>query len=151
MKKSKAVDDKGVNDRHAGRTTDRESMNISKKRGYGIKKAAMKLAKEEIEQIDELSKKTLGSYVKKADADLNKDDDFSDDAFRKKANRALGIGKATMKLAKEEVEQIQELSKKTWMNYKNKASVQKAIDDGEDDKKIDRRMKFSLKAINKTK
>ena len=36
------------------------------KRAKGIKRAVGKLAKEDVEQVDELSKGTLGSYVKKA-------------------------------------------------------------------------------------
>lgn len=40
------------------------------KRTKGISMAANKLAKEEVEQIDEISKKTLASYIKKASHDV---------------------------------------------------------------------------------
>lgn len=79
---------------------------------------------EEVEQIDEISKKTLGSYIKKAsqsaverravadrlnrrafDVD-NKDSeryfDASDRAYKKHKNRLAGIAKASDRLAKEE-------------------------------------------------
>lgn len=83
--------------------------------------------KEDVEQIDELSKKTLGSYVKKA----------SDDAVVKSAlsvgdkggkrwkatlKRLKGIHKASDKLTKED-SQLDELSKKTLQRYKTKASL----------------------------
>ena len=80
--------------------------------------------KEETEQIDEISKKTLGSYIKKAsqsaverhavadrlnrrafDVD-NKDSeryfDASDRAYKKHKNRLAGIAKASDRLTKEE-------------------------------------------------
>jgi hypothetical protein len=80
--------------------------------------------KEEAEQIDEISKKTLGSYIKKAsqsaverravadrlnrrafDVD-NKDSeryfDASDRAYKKHKNRLAGIAKASDRLTKEE-------------------------------------------------
>jgi len=84
-----------------------------------------KLRGEEVEQIDELKKSTLGSYVKKAsqnqadhsfdhgddehrqygtpgeDPDQDKD---IEDRERKIANRAKGIGRAVSRLSKEEVE-----------------------------------------------
>ena len=62
----KAADNKAVNDRYAGRTGDRESYAISDKRDQGIKRAVDKLTKEEVEDLDEVSRKTLASYVKKA-------------------------------------------------------------------------------------
>jgi hypothetical protein len=97
------------------------------------------------EQIDELSKKTLGSYVKKAKKELSSSDyhvgravgaretggksNFSPELERKLANRGKkryhGIDKAVDKMmTKEEAEQIDELSKKTLKNYLNKRSVQ---------------------------
>ena len=85
---------------------------------------------EEVAQIDELSKKTLGSYVKKASTDqylkgqavqyhTNKANDgpktferetrkkhmnAADNALRKASNRDTGIGRAVDRLTKEEVE-----------------------------------------------
>jgi len=43
-----------------------------KQRNAGIKRAVNKLTREDIEQIDELSKTTLGSYIKKAADDKSK-------------------------------------------------------------------------------
>jgi hypothetical protein len=73
---------------------------------------AYKLAKEEVEKIDELSKKTLGSYVKKAAGDAvtkaykagDVRDKDSSKNYMKALGRQIGISKATSKLAKEEVE-----------------------------------------------
>lgn len=100
------------------------------------------LAKEET-QIDEISKKTLGSYVKKASHDARMmgqiATDFENRAdkarlqSRKDSNERLhkkylerawkrdtGISKAVDKLTKEEV-QIDELNKSTLKSYVNKA------------------------------
>ena len=93
------------------------------------------LSKEEVErieekltQIDELSKNTLGSYVKKASSDLNKtasaagslrskNDSNAENTTMAADKRESGIKKAATKLAKEEVEQIDEISKKTLGSY----------------------------------
>jgi hypothetical protein len=65
------------------------------------------------EQLDELSKSTLGSYVKKAswsavkranDTDRAKDDDDLDRKVNKYYNRQTGIAKAADRLAKEDVD-----------------------------------------------
>jgi hypothetical protein len=55
---------------------------------------AKKMKKEEAEQIDELSKETLGSYKHKAELSIPKDD-------RAYANRSKGIDKAEKKMKKE--------------------------------------------------
>jgi hypothetical protein len=93
------------------------------------------------EQIDELSKSTLGSYVKKAKNQLSSSDyhvgravgarevgqsaNFSKELENKLAARGKkryhGIDKAVGKMTKEEV-QIDELSKKTMGSYVKKAS-----------------------------
>ncbi len=104
---------------------------------------------EEVEQIDELSKKTLGSYVKKASTDQylkgqavqyhtnkaqtadgafakqskEKHYDAADKALKKASNRDTGIGRAVDRLTKEEVEQIDELSKDTVNSYWKKAAA----------------------------
>lgn len=70
----------------------------------GLNRAAAKM--EDVEQVDEISKKTLGSYIKKASTDqagqayklgAGDEKDFTR-AFKRKA----GIAKATDKLTKEE-------------------------------------------------
>ena len=98
-------------------------------------KAMMK--KEEVEQIDELSKKTLSSYVNKsADSkaanammvgnvhgrvpNVSQRPDMSP-RWKKIDKRSKGIATAVSKLAKEEVEQIDELSKSTMGSYVDKA------------------------------
>lgn len=114
------------------------------KRFYGTQAAKKRLKKEEVEEISELKKSTLASYVKKASTDLRDtgiDAGFSaharyvskspkqyekHSAAEKKSKdiaykRDAGIHKATDRLAKEEVEQIEELSKETLKSYQDKA------------------------------
>ena len=82
------------------------------KRYFGIDKAVDKLTKENAEQIDELSKKTLGSYVKKA-ADSTRTNvrwaarTGDRDAEDIVAKRRKGMEKAVDKLTKEEIEMIE--------------------------------------------
>jgi predicted DNA-binding protein len=96
---------------------DSQSVDISKekktmdKRSKGVSLASNKLAKEEVEELDELSKKTLGSYVKKASRNLagreykrGAEKDTSTSNLQKSYKRDMGIAKAVDKLAKEEVE-----------------------------------------------
>ena len=137
--------------------------NRANKRLVNIPKATDRLKKEEVEQIDEISRKTLASYVKKGVNDISARRDasksFSDRAddmrkvshevgvnigkgaaqdeinakrkeYQDKADmhaykagkRGQGVTKALDKLAKEETEQIDEISKKTLGSYINKAA-----------------------------
>lgn len=93
-------------------------------------RAKVRATKEEVEQIDELDKKTLGSYIKKASTNqigntakvlAGKNDPDTERARRRMGQRMSGIAKATDKLTKEEAEQIDELSKKTLGSYVKKA------------------------------
>ena len=93
--------------------------------------------KEEVEQIDELSKKTLGSYVAKASSAAASDaakygqqgsSEKGLSHFSKAYSRLHNIKKAVDKLTKEEVEQIDELSKKTLGSYVKKADKQQNPD-----------------------
>lgn len=82
------------------------------------KKAEKECTKEEVEQIDELSKKTLGSYVKKASSKLSSSSyntgkgHYGTNPFdhkyaketKKQSNRQTGINRAVDKLTKEDVE-----------------------------------------------
>lgn len=151
------------------------------KRSGGIGRATQKLVgsdpwvKEEVENLDELSKKTLGSYVKKAAGSLG-DAAFEDgespyktkeyaekyhtypkNARKVSLKREKGIGTAVKKLTKEEVENLDELSKATLGSY-----VKKANDDSnthsrfygrwrekEDGVKVDKRVKGIGTAIKK--
>ena len=86
----------------------------------------------EEEQINELSKKTLGGYIKKASKETRGNmvatqhgsgiPKRAKDIKLKQVNKRLkGMEKAGEKLAKEEVEEISELSKGTLKSYANKA------------------------------
>ena len=101
------------------------------------------------EQINELSRKTLGSYTKKAVTDLaarsvnlglnvthstsnkleGKPTEYQDKNIQhntvKMSKRLTGISRSLDKLAKEEVEPIDELSKKTLGSYALNASDEK--------------------------
>ena len=83
--------------------------------------------KEEAEQIDELSKKTLGSYISKAADDVAsksyEDGYFGAQSGKKVDSRVSNINKAVKKITKEEAEQIDELSKKTLGSYVKKAGT----------------------------
>ena len=110
------------------------------RRQRGVEKAVGKLTKESIEatvsedfeQLDELSKKTLGKYIKKAafrvgihgmnagEAKVgSKENKVANDKMGK---RYMGILKAADKLTKEETEQLDELSNKTLKSYLNNTS-----------------------------
>jgi predicted RNA binding protein YcfA (HicA-like mRNA interferase family) len=96
---------------------------------------------EEVEQLDELSKSTLGSYVKKASSSSHEnsasnlasraayklaksdDSDAGEKDDRKSFMRSKSIGKAVDRLTKEEAEQLDELSKSTLGNYTSSAAV----------------------------
>jgi hypothetical protein len=125
----------GKNDPDTERARKRMGQRMS-----GIAKATDKLTKEEAEQIDELSKKTLGSYVKKAKDDLgNREAEVTRNRYvdprgvkdpvkhnnallMKRANRRDNINKAVDKLTKEEVENLDELKKSTLGSYVNRAA-----------------------------
>ena len=123
------------------------------KREKGIKLAVKKLTKEDAEQIDELSKKTMGSYVKKASGAEQPKNVMSpknvpltkiaayqgdsetghfgkrfnqatyDKAERLRKNRETGIKRAVDKITKEEVEQVDEISKAMAGRYVKKAAA----------------------------
>jgi hypothetical protein len=120
----------------------RPGLNLAGKKAYpGIAGKAKVSATEAVEPIDEISKKTLGSYIKKAKDDLgNREAEVTRNRYvdprgvkdpvkhnntllMKRAKRRDNINKAVDKLTKEEVEQIDELSKKTLGSYVNKAAA----------------------------
>jgi len=95
-----------------------------------------KMKKEEVEEIDEISKKTLGSYIEKASqdkADMANTTGFkagvkqpaynTSDESDREVKRTKGIAKAVSKLTKEEVEKLDELSKGTLASYAKKATT----------------------------
>lgn len=140
------------------------------KRGETVKKGNVTTTKytpEEV-QIDELSKKTLSSYVvkslvpsseksvsnlaSKGGYKLGKahDDDYTagekEDA--KSVKRSLGVLTAVRKLTKEDSEQIDELSNKTLDNYKEKAAREiRDADDNDDNRHYNKRMKGYTSAL----
>ncbi len=92
--------------------------------------------REAVEELGELDKKTLGSYVKKAaqsrgvagivaggSAHKSKD---QKDALKVMKNRMTGISRATDRLTKEEVDQLDELSPNTLHRYIKKATPEVA-------------------------
>jgi hypothetical protein len=107
---------------------------ISNYQLVGLKSLSEWSKKDDVEQIDELSNDTLKNYTDKAKAvsknakaygSTNADPDDSDLAdknWNKHEKLEKGIMKAKEKMNKEEVEQIDELSKSTLGSYVNKAS-----------------------------
>ncbi len=104
------------------------------------------LAKEEVEQVDELSRKTLGSYVAKA-SDARGHRNMS---TKKVDKRYAGVAKASKRLDNqlEEVEQVDELRTSTMLRYSTKAS-QSLV--GGDRSKEEKRFKGIETAISKIK
>ena len=120
---------RGVNPRLADlqRKNAEDSKELAAKRTAGVSRAVDKLSKEEVEefmqteaydQLDELSKKTLSSYVKKAalsqhynnknfnSKETNNKDTQSDDdkiaGVKKSSKRTMGVMTAVNKLTKED-------------------------------------------------
>ena len=125
------------------------------KRRAAIKKA---MKKEEVEQIDELSKKTMGSYIAKGAKDLadrrfdqgdsekrKYDPDEKDEKEDKKLDkREQGIARAAKKITKEDSEYnyvntyLDELKKTTMGSYIAKASkdlADRRFDQGDSEKR----------------
>ena len=113
---------------------------LRKNRETGIKRAVDKITKEDVEVIDELSKKTMGRYINKAKDSIDmtsyrsgiKDGTAISSSTPYKSNNPLekklskrhkGIETAVKKLAKEESENLDELSKATMGRYINKAAT----------------------------
>mgnify|MGYP003340570561 CR=1 FL=1 len=115
--------------------TSKDDMRKLRNRVKGDERADMRLKEE---SLDEISKKTLGSYISKAEKEEDKYQQnytklrntrdvthgkFSDDTphmtdlDKKAAKRGSGVDLAKQKLAKEEVEQIDELSKHQLLRY----------------------------------
>jgi hypothetical protein len=86
----------------------RENPDMEKSRAYAIATAQAKKVAEEVEQIDEISDKTLGNYVSKAVVDVHNDAKFagesgSKDASKKAFKRLLGVKSAAARLSKQNV------------------------------------------------
>jgi hypothetical protein len=121
--------------KHKGDTNPSYTIFYGDRDAIRASKSQIKAVKESVEQIDELSKKTLGSYIKKATSDVglagfvkgttvndhSRSKDYEDAAAMNR-KRKMGIGSAVRKLTKESVEQIDEISKKTLGSYVKKAT-----------------------------
>jgi ribosomal protein L21E len=146
-------------------------------RSVSLSREKIKLHKEEVDQIDELSKKTLGSYVRRASVDAyrrgqdveahtnardasdnyaakRRHAELTDKARLKASNRITGIEKATHKMTKEEVDQIDEISGAKLGTYlikarKSEAELDKKRDDSYD-KPNTPENKAERKAISRT-
>lgn len=101
---------------------------ISKERAYQAQKQKkagevlnkMRATKEEIEQVNELSKETLSSYLKQRGSMVSprsKNNKGNENMFR-------AATKLSKKVAKEEIEQVDELKKSTLRSYVDKAKAE---------------------------
>jgi hypothetical protein len=96
---------------------------------YAVSKS---MKKEEVEQVDELSKATMGRYINKAATKMGSQgvtaglkiaaDEKSSKNFKDMGKREKGIKLAVKKLTKEDIEQVDEISKATLGSYVKKAS-----------------------------
>jgi hypothetical protein len=114
---------------------DRSSgVNLAGKKAYDIGGKAKVSATESVEELDEISKKTLSSYINKAAADAvtkaykagdTSDSKSSFNSHLKALQRQVGIGQATKKLTKEEVE-LNEMKATDYDSYEDYAKANKA-------------------------
>ena len=109
-------------------------------------KAPRVAANEEAEQIDELSKETKASYMKKAGAEIDKHWDKSKTDARS-AYKYYGRKNTMKKIANEEVEQIDELSKNTLSSYIKK-STRSVVDHSVDATNADRQGEYDTADAN---
>jgi len=101
--------------------------------------------KEEVEQVDEISKGTMSRLNRMRDLamDINS---LSHEDFRKKHRKTKQEMQDSLK--NEEVEQIDELSNKTLDNYKEKAAREiRDADDNDDNRHYNKRMKGYTSAL----
>ena len=90
------------------------------KRHKGIETAVKKLTKEESEQIDELSKATMGRYINKAATKMGSQgvtaglkiaaDEKSSKNFKDMGKREKGIKRAVNKLTKEDIDAVKQMN-----------------------------------------
>jgi len=96
---------------------------------FKLLRAKKGTVEEEVEELDELSKATMRSYLEKGISKGIKDTFAGKGDISKK--REAGLNKAMKKVYHEEVEELDELDKATYMSYLKKApndAVDKAID-----------------------
>jgi hypothetical protein len=102
-----------------------EGKSAEKRRQMAIaaKLEADRGVKEEVEELDELSKETKASYMKKAGAEIDKHWDKSKTDARS-AYKYYGRKNTMKKIANEEVEELDELSQDKLMQYRKSARKQ---------------------------
>jgi hypothetical protein len=110
--------------RKVGERKDKYGNTVKNVPKFLAKKAMNKQKNEEIEQVDELSVDKLDQYRSKARKDIIDADDNDDNRmYNKRAKGYMAASKQVQtKLAKEDVEQVDELSKATMGSYVKKAS-----------------------------
>jgi predicted transcriptional regulator len=90
------------------------------KRHKGIETAVKKLTKEESENLDELSKATMGRYINKAATKMGSQgvtaglkiaaDEKSSKNFKDMGKREKGISRAVNKLTKEDIDAVKKMN-----------------------------------------
>lgn len=93
---------------------------------FKLLRGKKKKVAEEAEELEELSKSTMGAYTKKAAADFSarKPKMGYDGQLKKMQNRTVGVNRALDKMYGEEVEQIDEISAEKKDAYAQKAGKQ---------------------------
>lgn len=112
--------------------------------------------KEEVEELDELSKGLLGRYLKKAASTRSGHNarayatsgDEREGHFKKVGRRVKGMDRAVDKLTKEEAEELDELSNKTLGKYLTKAERQVPKLDKQRDAAINARQNDKARKLN---
>jgi hypothetical protein len=113
---------------------------------YGRKNTMRKIANEEVEEIDEISKDTMGRYINKAKNSIDltawrqgyKEADAgnpSKQLEKKLSKRHKGIETAVKKLTKEEADSLEELSVAKLKDYRTKARADAYDADDVDDER----------------
>ena len=146
----------------------RPGVNLAGKKAYPGVAGEPRVRATESVTLDELSKKTLGTYVKKATGSavglgaittaqaMSSKGKADPDDKRQLRNRMTGVSRATDRLTKEEVESLDELSKKTLGSYIKRSAAERGhagIEAGagssgsRDQKDAMRTMKKRLKGI----
>ena len=163
---SNMISEEPDNEQFTQELKDQQAKSEGKGKKAEVAKGAVQAVKqEEVEQIDELSKKTLGDYItRNADdqarigfinsaahhdktTDSKTKNKILDRNERQGINRDIGLTRAVNKLTKEDQDFINELNKSTLGSYVNKSAkdavdrTAQEVETGEIDKVADKRMK----------
>ena len=165
LRKEESLSEEPDNETFTKEVEAQKEKNAGRGKKADVAKPSVQAVKqEEVEQIDELSKSTLGSYIKKARfsgehhnwrANVAKAKQDKNSSMKKHDNRIKGIDKAVDRLTKEEVEQIDELSKDTLSMYVKKAHYSGGMADFKHgriaDKRGDSKDKMKLSKISRNR